>query len=594
MSSLAETAVMLAAVVITVPIARRLGLGAVLGYLAAGVAIGPAGFDFVTGADALLHAAEFGIVLLLFIIGLELQPSRLWTMRHAVFGFGLAQVVITGGALALIARFAGFDVAAASLIGLALSLSSTAFALQTLAEKQQLTTRHGRLAFATLLFQDLVAIPLIALVPLLGGQASGPMGTTGLLAGAEKLVLLALLMVAGRYPLRLAFRLVTRARVQEVFTAAALLTVIGTALLMTAAGFSAALGAFVAGVLLADCEYRHALQADLEPFKGLLLGLFFLAVGMSLNVAMIAAEPFAIALLVGALVVVKVAVLYPLARMAELPKAGAWRLAGVLSQGGEFAFVIFTAAAAAAVLPVEQRDRLIVVITLSMVTTPFLLGLIEAVARRHRVDAGPREPPPGDEHQVIIAGFGRVGQIVARVLRAKRIAFTALDASPEQADFVARYGNKIYYGDASRLELLTAAGADKAVVFVLAIDDVEASVRTAETVVRHFPHLKIYARARNRQHAYRLMELGVAAIWRETLLSSIELTRAVLTGLGLPDYEAERACRTFRSHDEQQLATTFGRHRDDAELRALARKSAEELEELFAQDAAGDAERNGR
>lgn len=589
MSTLAETAVMLAAAVILVPIARRLGLGAVLGYLAAGAAIGPQGLNLVAGVDNLLHFAEFGIVLLLFIIGLELRPSRLWTMRQAVFGFGLAQVAITGGALALIARLLGFSVAAATVVGLALALSSTAFALQTLAEKQQLPTRHGRLAFATLLFQDLAAIPLIALVPLLGGEAGGTMGVTGVRGGVVTIALIAVVMVAGRYLLRYAFRLVARARVAEVFTAAALLTVIGTTLLMSLAGLSAALGAFVAGVLLADSEYSHALQADLEPFKGLLLGLFFLAVGMSLNLSLIAAEPMLIAALVAILVAVKIAVLYPLARMAELPKMAAWRLAAVLSQGGEFGFVILGTALAANVLPAALSERLTVVITLSMVTTPLLFALVEAMARRRPADVGDREAPPDEEHQVIIAGFGRVGQIVARVLRAKRIPFTALDASPEQIDFVSRYGNKVYYGDASRPELLLAAHADMASVFVLAIDDVEASVRTAETVRRQFPHLKIIARARNRQHAYRLMELGISAIWRETLSSSIDMTRAVLEGLGFSDYEARRACETFRSHDERQLVATFGQHRDDATLQALTRKAAAELEELFAQDAARDA-----
>ena len=585
MSFLAGAAVLLAAAVIAVPISRRLGLGAVLGFLAAGTVIGPQGLGLVAGVDGLLHFAEFGIVLLLFVIGLELQPSRLWTMRNAMFGLGAAQVAITGGLLALIGRFLGLTVEAAAVVGLALSLSSTAFALQILAERNQLATRHGRATFGILLFQDLAAIPLIALIPALSGEPTGPMDSTGWLAGLETLGVLIAVGIGGRLLLRYAFRLVALSRVKEVFTAAALLTVIATALLMSEMGLSAGLGAFLAGVLLADSEYRHELEADLEPFKGLLLGLFFMAVGMNLNVGMILAEPATLAALVAILVVVKALILYAIGRSAGLEPACARQAALTVSQGGEFAFVVFAAATAAAVLTQEQADRLVAVVTLSMVTTPLLLAAAGRLPRRgeQRPDL---EPPPGEENQVIIAGFGRFGQIIGRILRAKRIGFTALDASAENVDFVGSYGNKIYYGDASRLDLLTAAKADRAVVFVLAIDDVEASVRTAETVLKHFPHLKIFARARNRNHAYRLMELGITVTWRETLLSSIDMASAVLKGLGLPDFEAEKAVATFRAQDERRLQATFGRHKDDAWVRAMAKQAAEELRELLAEDEA--------
>lgn len=590
MSNLTDAAVLLTAAVVAVPVARRLGLGAVLGYLAAGAAVGPRALGLIGDVDAILHFAELGIVLLLFIIGLELQPARLWTMRKLMFGLGGAQVLLTGGVLTVIGHAFGLSVPAAAVVGLALSLSSTAFALQMLAETSQLTTRHGRTAFAILLFQDLAAIPLIALVPALAGTPMGPMASTGWSAGLQTVAVVAAVAVGGRVLLRHAFRAVARARVQEVFTAAALLTVIATTLLMAELGLSAALGAFIAGVLLADSEYRHALEADLEPFKGLLLGLFFMAVGMSLNLGLIAAEPGTLALLVAALVAAKIAVLYPLGRAAGLDARGARTAALAISQGGEFAFVVLGAAVGAALLPRADADLLIAVVTLSMVTTPLLLALADRLPQQRAHEPGP-ESLPGDEHQVIIAGFGRVGQIVGRILRAKRIGFTALDASPEQVDFVARYGNKIFYGDASRLELLQAARADRAVVFVLAIDDVAASVRTAETVIRHFPHLKIFARARNRAHAYQLMELGIAVVWRETLGSSLEMAEAVLKGLGLPGYQAEHAVATFRSHDEQRLSAAFGTHRDDARMQALARKASQELEELFAQDAARDAAR---
>jgi glutathione-regulated potassium-efflux system protein KefB len=417
------------------------------------------------------------------------------------------------------------------------------------------------------------------------------MQSAGALAVVEVLGILVGAAIVGRFFLRYALRVVATTRVHEVFTAFALLTVVGTTLLMDRLGLSAALGAFLAGVLLADSEYRHELQADVEPFKGLLLGLFFIAVGMSLNMQTIVHEPGTIAVLVVGLIVIKGVILYALGRTNGLGTPSARALAVALAQGGEFAFVVLGVAVEAEIITRALSDRLIAAVTLSLVATPLLFAINGAIERREakrKASETAYDALPGDESQVIIAGFGRFGQIVARILRAKRIPFTALDISSEQVSFVRNYGSKVYYGDASRLDLLLAARADRAVAFVLAIDDVAASVRTAEVVHRHFPHLKIYARARNRQHAYRLMELGISVVWRETFLSSLDMARGVLKGLGLPDFAAARTIEIFREHDEKRLYSLYGEHRNEERMRMLAKKAAEELEELFAQDAANE------
>jgi len=588
MSFLSQAALFLAAAVVAVPISRRLGLGSVLGYLAAGATIGPWGLRLVSGVDNILHFAEFGVVLLLFVIGLELHPARLWTMRRPVFGLGGIQVVLTASIIAGAALLFGVEWRTAIAVGLGLSLSSTAFALQVMAEKGQLTTRHGRTAFSILLFQDLAAIPILALLPLLSPQQQGAAGLTDtLLSAATVAGVVGAVVVLGRFALRHALRLVVRARIREVFTACALLTVTGMALLMDSIGLSMALGAFLAGVLLADSEFRPALEADIDPFKGLLLGLFFIAVGMSVNFGLLATVPGLVLALVLGLVALKFAVLFALGRLSGHDRRASLQLAVAISQGGEFAFVIFNIAVGAGVMPQATSDLLILVVTFSMAITPLLALLVERllIARRADASARPYDVAPSEENQVIIAGFGRYGQIVGRILQARKIGFTALESSPEQVDFVARFGNKVYYGDASRLDLLRAAKADKAVLFVLAVEDVEASVRTAETVTRHFPNLHILARARNRNHAMRLMDAGVTDIWRETYYSSLATARSLLIRLGLSDYDAERTVQTFKEHDERHLVEQFSLDRDDANLVAKAREWAKELEEIFERDA---------
>jgi len=586
MDILTKAAVFFAAAVIVVPIFKRLGLSSVLGYLVAGAVIGPAGLALIADVESILHVAEFGVVLLLFIIGLEVQPQRLWTMRSQVFGLGGAQVLLSAVVIGGAAYLAGLPPTIAIVVGLGLALSSTAFALQTLAERNELATRHGRAAFAILLFQDVAAIPMLAIIPLLGVSAMAadmPLW----LAVARVVGVVVAVILGGHFLLRPVLRAMAGTKIPELFTATALLIVTGTALAMYSIGISMALGAFLAGMLLANSEYRHELEADIEPFKGLLLGLFFISVGMGLNLGLLVERPLAIAALVAALLGAKALVIYALGRAWRLGGRAAKDLAVSIAQGGEFAFVIFGAAVTTGVMSTGQNELLVLVVSLSMAASPFFTLANDWLSARLTPKKAPvYEQMPDEENPVIIAGFGRFGQIFGRVLAARKIRFTALDISADQVDFVTRFGNKVYYGDASRLDLLRAAKADAAKIFILAIDDVDASVRTAETVIKHFPHLKIYARARNRQHAYRLMDLGITLMQRETLLSALELARDMLMGLGMPRAEAERTMRTFRDHDERRLFEHYTHHTDQQKLIDLAKAGNRELEEMFERDAA--------
>ncbi|MBM3115326.1 monovalent cation:proton antiporter-2 (CPA2) family protein [Jeongeupia naejangsanensis] len=586
MTLTAQIALFLAAAVALVPLFRLSGLGAVLGYMTAGVLIGPWGLGLVSQVDSILHFAELGVVLLLFIIGLELQPSRLWVLRRSVFGLGGAQVLLTGALLAGAALVFGLTVQSAIVAGFGLALSSTAFVLQMLAEKKELTTRYGRDGFAVLLFQDLAVIPFLAILPLLGVAAVkssepgwlGALRVTGVVGGV---------IIGGRLLLRPALRLIARSGNPEVFTAATLLVALGTAILMEHAGLSMSLGAFLAGVLLADSEYRHELEANIEPFKGLLLGLFFIAVGMSTNLGLLGTDFLLIVGLITGLVAVKFAVLYLIGRITKAGDNQARRLGIALAQGGEFAFVLFNLAVQQKVMNQPLADLLVIVVTLSMVATP-LLVLVHERWLAPKLDRKPKREfdtiAPEHATPVIIAGFGRFGQIVGRVLRLKKIGFTALEVSADQVDFVRRFGNKVFYGDASRLDLLRAARADEAKVFVLAIDNIEASLKTAQMVREHFPDLKIYARARNRFHAYRLMDLGVTALQRETFLDSLELAGQVLTGLGLSDARRDRTLALFRANDESLLQRQHAVSHDEQQMIQATKDAMRELESLFESD----------
>jgi glutathione-regulated potassium-efflux system ancillary protein KefC/glutathione-regulated potassium-efflux system protein KefB len=586
MSLLAQIAIFLAAAVIAIPIFRYFKLGSVLGYLAAGIIIGPASLGLINKIDATEHIAEFGIVLLMFVIGLELQPSRLWVMRKPIFGLGSAQVLATTLGIGSAAYFGFGQTWQSSLvIGFGLAMSSTALVLQLLAERGQLNSQYGRSAFSILLFQDVAVMPALALLPLLGAAAARTTGPGGWLA-LKFIAVLGTVIIGGRYVLRPMLRVVAATGVTEAFTAAGLLVVIATALLVSQVGLSLSLGAFLAGVLLADSEFRHELEADIEPFKGLLLGLFFITVGMSANLELVLEKPLTLIGLTLGFMVLKLAVLWAIGRLSGLSTAASRGLAFSLPCGGEFAFVLFGIGATLGIMDTEIAELLVLVVTASMILSPLLLLLHDSLFKKKESDGRPFDTPVELYPRVIIAGFGRFGQIVGRILRAKKIAFTALEANQTQVDFLRRFGNQVFYGDASRLELLRAAHAENAEVFVLAIDDVEASVKTAELVRSHFPHLKIFARARNRQHAFRLLDLDVRYTIRETLVSSLEMSEKVLETLGLSKSKAKTTVRQFRIHDEETMAKQQAVKDDESKFLQTTRESAEQLLHLFESDAA--------
>jgi glutathione-regulated potassium-efflux system protein KefB len=577
--------VFLLAAVIAVPLFKRFGLGAVLGYLAAGVALGPFGLKVIKDAAPVLTASEIGVVMMLFVIGLELSPSRLMVMRKPVFGLGGLQVGLSALALGGIGLALGMSWKAALVVGLALALSSTAVSLQLLSERKAMNTEHGRNAFAILLFQDLAAIPLIAAIPLLGvaHNENGPVW----IGVGKALAAIAVVVIGGRYLLRQLFRLAARIAVPEMLTASALLAVLGAAWVMTLAGLSMGLGAFLAGVLLADSEFRHEIESQIEPFKGLLLGLFFMAVGMSIDLPLIAAEPMLIVLGTVVLLALKAAVLFGIAlHPAKMGWREALQLAAVLALGGEFAFVVLAEAVKAGLMDTAMQNRLVAIVGLSMAVTPLLIIVAAQVIRAYPSQASTKrefDAIPDHHPQVILAGFGRFGQIVARILVAQKIPFVALEADAEQLDAVRRFGNKVYFGDASRPDLLRAAGAGSASIFINAIDGTEANLRVTRVVRRMYPELKIFARAHDRQHAWKLMDLGALAT-RETFASGLEMGRDVLVALGVPHDTASERVRVFREHDEKLLLNQHLIYDDDDALLASAHKARSELEHLFEAD----------
>jgi glutathione-regulated potassium-efflux system ancillary protein KefC/glutathione-regulated potassium-efflux system protein KefB len=594
-SMLVQAAIFLACAVLAVPLSRKLGLGAVLGYLGAGMVIGPYGLKLIDDVHAIYEFSEFGVVLLLFIIGLELQPSRLWVLRKQVFGLGLLQVLGTGTALGLIAWGLGLRWQAALVAGLGLAMSSTALVLQTLAEKGQLTARHGRNSFAILLFQDLAVIPILAALPFLGTSAGAAHGSSGWLDAAKAVGMIAGVVVGGRYLTRPLFGAIARFGSREVFTSAALLIVIGVTLLMELVGLSASLGAFLAGVLLADSEYRHELEADIEPFKGLLLGLFFIAVGMSANLALTVQQPLLLIGLTLTLLLVKAGVVFIIGLALGAPVSGTRKLALALAQGGEFAFVLFGGAVGFGIFTEAQSQLLVVVVTLSMLLSPLLFILEDKVfsPMLDRKQKREFDKIEADGNHVVIAGMGRVGQVVTRVLKMKKIPLTVLDVDAAQVDQLRRFGIQVYYGDASRLEMLEAAKVGEARLFVLAIDDPEASYKTAELVRRHFPDTPILARARNRQHAYKLMDLGITKIYRETWHMSIELAHNALLRLGIPQSEAAITVARFRDHDISLLRRQYEVYQDEAKLIQTSNEVRAELNALLEGDNEDDGKDRG-
>ncbi|HBI69928.1 MAG TPA: glutathione-regulated potassium-efflux system protein KefC [Massilia sp.] len=585
-SLLTNALIYLAAAVVAVPLAKRLGLGAVLGYLLAGMAIGPWGLKLIGDVETILHFSEFGVVLLLFLIGLELEPSRLWSLRRQIFGWGTAQVLLVAAALFGAALLVGVDWRVALIAALGLSLSSTAIALATLGERNLMGTPAGQAGFALLLFQDIAAIPMIALVPVLGVAVADSAHAGGWQNAARLAAVIAGVVIGGRYLVRPALRIIAKAGMREIFTAFALLLVIAISLLMQWVGMSMALGAFMAGVLLADSEYRHALETDLEPFKGLLLGLFFIAVGMSVDFGVFLAKPMIILGLVLGFLAIKLTVLFLLSFRFGIARGQRWLFAILLSQGGEFAFVVFGAAATARVFAPETGSLLVAVVALSMVSTPLLLLFHDKVLEPRYRGQNKREPDAIDDNEghVIIAGFGRFGQIIGRLLNANRIKLTILDHDPDQIELLRRFGFKVFYGDATRIDLLTAAGAAKARALVLAIDDIDDSLALADAVREHFPDLPILARARNVTHMYQLMDRGVTIVERETFESALQLGRRALSQLGFGAYRAREAMLKFREHNKNSVDAVYPYYKDREQYVSMAKRARDELNAMFARD----------
>lgn len=598
-SFLFQAMIYLAAAVVMVPIAKKLGLGSVLGYLLAGVAIGPAAMGFIgqEGQD-ILHFAEFGVVMMLFIIGLELKPELLWKLRKSIAGLGSLQVIATALAVAGIAAALGLPWKQALALGMILSLSSTAIVLQTLNEKRLMKTAAGQSAFSVLLFQDIAVIPMLALFPLLTaapGVAAGSAHTNttlidGLPGWGQTLVVLGivgLIILAGRFLVRPLFRIIAATRLQEIFTATALLLVVGIAVLMTQVGLSPALGTFLAGVVLADSEYRHELESDIDPFKGLLLGLFFIAVGASINFDLIMQQPGTIAGFVFLLMTVKGIVLFVLGKCFGLKKDQNLLFAVSLSQVGEFAFVLLSFSLQEGILPKSIVDNMVAVVAISMAVTPLLMLINEKLVLPK---AGVRELPDQreadsiEEHNpVIVAGFGHFGNTIGRFLRANGIKATYLDNSSDRVELLRNMGFKVYYGDASRYDLLKAAGAEYARVIIIAIDSPEKRLEMIGTIKKHFPDLHMFVRARNRFDAYDLMNAGMLHVYRETVDTSLRLGEEVMTFLGYRAYKVHRAAKTFLKYDERVLKE-LASISDRDEYIVAARWHIEELERLLQAD----------
>ena len=571
----------LVAAVLIVPVAARLGIGAVLGYLVAGIAIGPWGLGFISDVDEILHFSELGVVFLMFIIGLELNPAKLWALRRSIFGVGAAQVIFSAAILGGLLWLTHFSWQAAIIGGIGLAMSSTAMALQLMMDKGMNRSEAGQLGFSVLLFQDIAVIPALALIPLLAGTDSGHIDWMKV---GMKVLAFAGMLVGGRYLLRPIFRYIAASGVREVFTAASLLLVLGSALFMDALGLSMALGTFIAGILLAESEYRHELEVAIDPFKGLLLGLFFISVGMALNLGVLYTHIVTILLGVVTLVAVKTGVLYVLARIYGLRSSERQQFAGVLSQGGEFAFVLFSAASSAKLFSGEQLPMLLVTVTLSMMTTPLLMkGVDRLLARRFNETDKDAEKHfvEDDQPQVIVVGFGRFGQVVGRLLMANNKRITVLERDISVVSLMRKYGYKVYYGDATELELLRAAGAANAQSIVITCNEPEDVMTIVHLCQQHFPQLQIQARARGRVEAHELLQAGVTQFSRETFSSALELGRKTLMTLGMHPHQAHRAQQHFRRLDMRMLRELMPNLSESAAQASRVREARRELEDIF-------------
>ena len=580
----------LAAAVIAVPVAKKLGLGSIIGYLAAGIAIGPWGLKLVTNVQDILHFAEFGVVLMLFLVGLELEPKRLWNLRRPIFGWGSAQVLgctalLTGAAMAF-----GVGWKIALVAGLGLALSSTAIALQAIGERNLMPTSSGQAGFSILLFQDVAAIPILALLPLLGAIALDGEAVAQSNRALEALKIIAVIggiILGGRLLLRPVLRWIANSDTPEIFTAASLLLVVGIAALMQFVGLSMALGAFLAGVLLAESEYRRELETDIEPFKGLLLGLFFIAVGMSIDFGVLLQSPGLMAAILFGFLTLKLVVIYTLARAMKLPFQERPVFTVLLAQGGEFAFVVFQAAAGAKVFSMETSSLLIGAVALSMLITPLLLIAVDKLLLPRYANCNTTSVEEISEPQtapIIIAGFGRYGQIVGRMLLAQGIAPTVLDHDADMIESARSFGYRVFYGDATRLDLLRIAGAASAKILVVAVDSLEQSIKIVDMVKEHFPQLQIVARARDVTHWNQLRDRGVMRVEREVFESSLRSARSVLELLGHPPHEARQSAMRFRQHNLALFEQLYPHHKDRAKVIAVAKQGRAQLEEQMAQE----------
>ena len=576
---------LLAAATFFLPISYRLKLGAVLGYLIAGIIVGPQVLGIVWDAESFSGMGELGVLFLMFVIGLEIHPKRLKALRKTVFGMGGLQVILTALLLLGILWMFSYGWKTSLVLALAFSLSSTAMILQSLGERGELTSILGRDSFGILLFQDIAVIPIMTLIPLLGsGKAVGDHGIESIFPLPVSLLVAVGVGIAGRFLLKHYFRRISRYHSRELFLASALLVVIAFSLIMKILGFSMALGAFLAGVILADSEFRHELEADIEPFKGLLLGVFFMTIGMHVDLHLFGQEWLKVLGLVGLLYAVKSLPILVIGKIFRRDLRQTQRLAFYLGQGGEFAFVILGYALGSQLLDSPTAKMASLVVTVSMFVSPLFFALDDFLNKKFTKKEIREFDAIEENNPVVIAGFGRFGQIVGRVLTTQRIPFTALEKSPEQVDFIRRFGNKIFYGDASRLDILQSAKVDQARAFILAIDDVDSSVRTAEMMSKHFPHVPIYARARNRAHSFRLMDIGVKVLQRETLQSSLALTKDLLVDLGLTQENASVVIRHFQKYDEELLIRQHAVYNDESKLIEASRQALKDLENLFTTD----------
>ncbi|MCW8407829.1 monovalent cation:proton antiporter-2 (CPA2) family protein [Legionella sp. PATHC035] len=584
--------IFLAAASIMVPIASRFKLGSVLGYLIVGILIGPFGLKLIGNSQQIMNFGEFGVIMMLFLIGLELEPAMLWKLRKLIIGLGNLQVVLTTCVLIAVGLMLGFNWKATVAVSMALSLSSTALVLQMLQEKNLLKTAEGETSFAVLLFQDIAVIPILIIIPLLAQHENIqinphevsfmmhlPRGLHAILVAA----IIGAVILVGHYLSRHLFLIIAKTNLREVFTAFSLALVVGVTLLMESIGVSPALGAFIAGVVLANSQYKHAVDADIQPFKGLLLGLFFISVGMGMNFSLFSQKAMMIVVAVFTLIIIKAIILYFLGNLFDLTKLQSMGFAFALSQGSEFAFVLFEYAGSTKVISQEIEAFFTLVVALSMLATPFLMLLYHRFVIPKFMSVIPEREYDSfnEQNGIILAGYGRFGQIIGRLLNGENITITVLEKNPEQIELLRKFGYIGYFGDASRLDMLKSAGAEHAKLLIVAVGNVDANLKIVKLAKQHFPHLKIFARARNRRHAYELHRLGVNYFIRELFDSSLSMTKEVMKFLGYSHEDVQKKASAFRKHDETTLIQSFDFFEKESDLINFSRQAKGELERIL-------------